>query len=112
MILETASLKCGSTTRTSFRSFTENLVGMFRHRTPGSNKAEAARLWSLGREVGCQAEPVHVAAYVEMLSRKVSPRSVNQHLGGIRMLFDWMVTGQAMPSNPRAFCQGAAALGE
>jgi integrase/recombinase XerD len=51
-------------------------------------------------------EPVHVAAYVELLGRTMSPPSVKQHLAGIRMLFDWMVTGQAMPSNPAHAVRG------
>ena len=45
-------------------------------------------------------QPVHVAGYVEQLGREMSPPSVKQHLACIRMLFDWLVTGQVMPSNP------------
>jgi site-specific recombinase XerD len=48
----------------------------------------------------CQVQPVHVAAYVEQLGRKMSPPSVKQPLACIRMLFDWLVTDQVMPSNP------------
>jgi site-specific recombinase XerD len=44
--------------------------------------------------------PVHVAAYVEHLGREFSPPSVKQHLACIRILFDWLVTGQVVPSNP------------
>jgi site-specific recombinase XerD len=43
---------------------------------------------------------VHVAADVEQLGREMSPPSVKQHLVCIRMLFDWLVTGQVRPSNP------------
>src|SRR5262245_54533502 len=45
-------------------------------------------------------QPVHVAAYVEQLGREMAAPSVKQHLASIRMLFDWLVTGQAIPSNP------------
>jgi integrase/recombinase XerD len=45
-------------------------------------------------------QPVLVAAYVELLCRQMSPPSVKQHLAGIRMMFDWLVTGQVMVSNP------------
>jgi hypothetical protein len=45
-------------------------------------------------------QPVHVAAYVEQLGRERSAPSVKQHLACLRMLFDWLVTRQVMPSNP------------
>jgi site-specific recombinase XerD len=43
-------------------------------------------------------EPVVVAAYVEQ--HKGSRPTVKQHLAAIRMLFDWLVTGQVLPVNP------------
>jgi integrase/recombinase XerD len=49
---------------------------------------------------------VHVAGYVEQLGREMSPPSVKQHLACIRMLFDWLVTGQVMPSNPAHSVRG------
>jgi len=51
-------------------------------------------------------QPVHVAAYVEQLGREMSPPSVKQHLACIRMLFDWLVTGQIMPTNPAHSVRG------
>jgi site-specific recombinase XerC len=45
-------------------------------------------------------KPLHVAAYVEQLSRKRSAPTVKQRLAAIRHLFDWLVTGQIMPVNP------------
>src|ERR1700677_1746040 len=36
----------------------------------------------------------------------MSPPSVKQHLACIRMLFDWLVTGQVMPSNPAHSVRG------
>ena len=45
-------------------------------------------------------QPVHVAGYVEQLGHEMSPPSVKQHLACIRMLFDWLVTGQVIPLNP------------
>jgi site-specific recombinase XerD len=41
-------------------------------------------------------QPVQVAAYIEQLGQEMSPPSVKQHLACIRMLFDWLVTGQVM----------------
>ncbi len=49
---------------------------------------------------------VHIAAYVEQLSDRVSPPTVKQHLAAIRMLFDWLILGQIMPSNPASAVRG------
>jgi site-specific recombinase XerD len=45
-------------------------------------------------------EPVHVAAYVEQLGSSHAAPSVKQHLAAVRMLFDWLVVGQVVRSNP------------
>ena len=39
----------------------------------------------------------HVSAYVEVLARGYKAPTVKQHLAAIRMLFDWLVTGQVRP---------------
>ncbi|MBX9638528.1 MAG: site-specific integrase [Mycobacteriaceae bacterium] len=49
-------------------------------------------------------EPIHVAAYVER--HPGSPPTVKQHLAAIRMLFDWLVTGQVLAMNPAASVRG------
>jgi integrase/recombinase XerD len=48
-------------------------------------------------------QPVHVAAYIEQLSQTRSAPSIKQHLAAIRMLFDWLVVGQIVPTNPASF---------
>jgi integrase/recombinase XerD len=53
-----------------------------------------------------QVQPVHVAAYVEQLQAERSAPTVKQHLACIRMLFDWLVTGQVIPSNPAHSVRG------
>ncbi len=53
-----------------------------------------------------QLEPVHVAAYVEELTRMVSAPSVKQHLAGIRMMLDYLVTGGVLQYNPAAAVRG------
>lgn len=50
--------------------------------------------------------PVHVAAYVETLQARLSAPSVKLHLAAIRMLFDWLVVGQIVPSNPASSVRG------
>jgi len=42
--------------------------------------------------------PVLVATYIEQ--HPGSKPTVKQHLAAIRMLFDWLVTGQVVPINP------------
>jgi site-specific recombinase XerD len=49
-------------------------------------------------------QPVHVAAYIE--EHPGSPPTVKQHLAAIRMLFDWLVTGQVVPTNPASSVRG------
>ena len=53
-----------------------------------------------------QIQPVHVAAYIEELQGRVSPPTVKQQLASIRMLFDWLVTGQVVPTNPATSVRG------
>ena len=53
-----------------------------------------------------QIGPVHVATYVETLGRELSAPTVKQQLAAIRMLFDWLVTGQVVPHNPAASVRG------
>ena len=51
-------------------------------------------------------QPVHVAGYVEELTRARSAPTAKQRLAAIRHLFDWLVIGQVMPVNPAASVRG------
>src|SRR5712692_8267804 len=53
-----------------------------------------------------RVEPTIVAAYVEQLGHTKSAPTVKQSLAAIRMLFDWLVVGQALPMNPAASVRG------
>ena len=53
-----------------------------------------------------QVEPLQVARYIEQLGRAVAPATVKQHLAALRQLFDWLVVGQVLPSNPAAAVRG------
>jgi site-specific recombinase XerD len=53
-----------------------------------------------------QVQPVQVAAYIESLQRTHSAPSVKQQLAALRVVFDWLVVGQAIPSNPAASVRG------
>jgi len=51
-------------------------------------------------------EPVHIAAYIESLQASMAKPSVKQHLAAVRMLFDWLVTGQVVAVNPATSVRG------
>ena len=51
-------------------------------------------------------QPLHVGTYVELLTREHSAPTAKQRLAAIRMLFDWLVTGQIVPVNPAASVRG------
>ena len=51
-------------------------------------------------------EPVHVAAYIEQLTRAKAAPTVKQHLAAIGMLFDWLTSGGILPFNPAASVRG------
>ena len=50
--------------------------------------------------------PFDVAAWVEQLQQKHSAPSVKQQLAAVRMLFDWLITGQIVPMNPASAVRG------
>src|SRR5690349_1417716 len=50
--------------------------------------------------------PHDVGTYIEQLQQQVSAPSVKQQLAAIRMLFDWLVTGQIVPHNPASAVRG------
>ena len=51
-------------------------------------------------------EPMHVAAYIRALGKDFEKPTVKQHLAAIRMLFDWLVTGQVVATNPAHSVRG------
>lgn len=51
-----------------------------------------------------EVQPITVAAYIEQ--HPGSKPTVKQHLAAIRMLFDYLVTGQVIPMNPASSVRG------
>jgi site-specific recombinase XerD len=51
-------------------------------------------------------QPIHVATYIEELQQRIAAPSVKVQLAAIRMLFDWLVIGQIMPTNPASVVRG------
>jgi integrase/recombinase XerD len=64
--------------------------------------------WCDHRAIGeiADIEPLHVAAYVEAMAKDFEKPTVKQHLAAIRMLFDWLVTGQVVATNPAHSVRG------
>jgi site-specific recombinase XerD len=50
--------------------------------------------------------PFDVAAWIKELQQTHSAPAVKQQLAAVRMLFDWLVTGQVVPMNPAAAVRG------
>ncbi len=66
--------------------------------------------WCFGhgvRDLGA-ITPIHVAGWIEELSRTLSTPTVKQRLAAIRHLFDWLVVGQVLPFNPASSVRGPA----
>jgi site-specific recombinase XerD len=51
-------------------------------------------------------QPFHVAAFVKDLQGQFTPPTVKQHLAALRMLFDWLVTGHVIETNPAHAVRG------
>jgi site-specific recombinase XerD len=81
-------------------------------RNPHTRRAYARacnRFFSWCEECGllpATIRPHDVATYIEQLQNEVSAPSVKQQLAAVRMLFDWLVIGQVVPTNPAAVVRG------
>ena len=64
--------------------------------------------WCQQHRIGQLAEvqPVHVAAFIQDLQGQLAPATVKQHLAALRVLFDWLVTGQVLELNPAHSVRG------
>jgi len=82
-------------------------------RNPNTRKAYARAvgrfaMWCTdqGIHVLGQVRPVHVAAYIEGLQEKIAAPSVKLQLAALRMLFNWLVVSQVIPTNPAHAVRG------
>lgn len=81
-------------------------------RNPNTRRAYAracARFFAWCEERGLALptiRPYDVATWVEGLQAQHSAPGVKQQLAAVRMLFDWLVTGQIVPSNPASAVRG------
>lgn len=100
-----------SPTADASRRFVEFFTANIRNPNTRKAYARAASQFAIWcEEVGLtelrDIEPVHVAAYVETLLTRLASPSVKLHLAGIRMLFDWLVIGQVIATNPASSVRG------
>jgi site-specific recombinase XerD len=90
------------------RRFVEFFTANIRNKNTRMAYMRALRpflFWCEARSLSLrEIQPVHVAAYIEQ--HPGSPPTVKQHLAAIRMLFDWLVTGQIVPTNPTSSVRG------
>jgi site-specific recombinase XerD len=90
------------------RRFIEFFTANIRNRNTRAAYAQAVAQflrWCEDRRLSLRAiDPTTVAAYIE--SHPGSAPTKKQHLAAIRMLFDWLVTGQVIDVNPAASVRG------
>ena len=90
--------------------FIEFFTANIRNRHTRAAYARAARRfarWCEQRHIQLDhLTPFIIAAYIEELGQRVSKPTVKQHLAAIRMLFNYLVTGQVLPMNPAYAVRG------
>ena len=90
--------------------FIEFFTANIRNRNTRMANALAVRQffgWCEERSLPLDAiKPRTVAAYMEQLGAGMAQPSVKQHLAAIRQLFDYLVTGGILPSNPAGAVRG------
>src|SRR5260370_15952696 len=95
--------------RTSER-FIEFFTANIRNRNTRMAYALAVRQffdWCEQRGLRLDAiRPTTVAAYIEQIGARMAKPSVKQHLAAVRQLFDYLVTGGILPSNPAGAVRG------
>lgn len=95
----------------AWKRFAEFFTVHIRNKNTRAAYMTAARSfadWCAGQRIAAlrDVEPMHVTAYVEQLGEKTSKPTAKQHLAALRMLFDWLVTGQVLSSNPAHSVRG------
>jgi site-specific recombinase XerD len=86
----TANIRNRNTRRAYAQAVSEFLAWCEHHRVPSITAVQ----------------PVHVAGYIDQLTRARSAPTAKQRLSAIRHLFDWLVVGQVMPVNPASSVRG------
>ena len=95
----------------AFRRFLEFFTAQIRNKNTREAYARAvSQLFGWLHERGivrlADIQPVHIAAWVEEKTQTQNPQTVKQHLAAVKKLFDWLVIGQIVPSNPATIVKG------
>ncbi len=92
------------------RRFIEFFTATIRNRNTRTAYARAVKQffdWCEDHRLGLDdIEPIAIAAYIEQLGTNVAKPTVKQNLAAIRQLFDYLVTGGLLPSNPAGSVRG------
>ena len=93
------------------RRFLEFFAAQIRNKNTRMAYYRAARhffTWVEQHQIGelADIEPIHVAAYIEVLQTTAAKPTVKLHLAAIRMLFDWLIIGQVLAVNPAHAVRG------
>ena len=76
--------------------------GLLPGRMPLLCLGRAASHWRARRHrANYVATYIYLAAYIEALQDTAAKPTVKQHLAAIRMLFDWLIIGQAAPPSAK-----------
>jgi integrase/recombinase XerD len=91
--------------------FIEFFVANIRNKNTRSAYAQAVGqffAWSERRGILelTDVRPVVISGYIEELQTTRSAPTVKQHLAAIKMLFDWLVIGQVVETNPAGSVRG------
>jgi site-specific recombinase XerD len=92
------------------RRFIEFFTATIRNRNTRMAYARAVKQffdWCEDHRLGLEdIEPIAIAAYIEELGSAMSKPSVKQHLAAVRQLFDYLVTGGILLTNPASSVRG------
>ena len=64
--------------------------------------------WCDQHQVGplIDIDAIHIAAYIEQMTKEKAAQTVKQRLAAIKALFDFLVTGGVLPANPASSVRG------
>jgi len=92
------------------RRFIEFFTATIRNRNTRMAYARAVKQffdWCENHRLGLDdIERIAIAAYIEQLGTNAAKPTVKQNLAAIRQLFDYLVTGGILPSNPAGSVRG------
>ena len=107
-VLPALVVAAGDRAGTRFLEFFASTIRNPHTRRAYARAVEAFLAWCEERAVPSisSVQPLHVATWIELQTRERAAPSVKQQLAAIRHMFDWLVVGQVIPTNPAASVHG------